>query len=168
VVGAVSIRWDPCVVVGVDRSLHGLAALRVAVVEAARRGVPLHAVRVQTALPSPAAFEEIDEAFAEALGGVPQAIELHRELMFPPVAAALARRAGGERDLLVVGESGRGAWHTLLSGSVSRSCLRRAHCPVMAVPVPEMACVPRRRRPWRRRSDDLWQGFEEGRSSPHD
>lgn len=139
-------------VVGVDRSVHGLAALRVAVVEAARRGVPLHAVRVQTALPSPAAFEEIDAAFAEALGGVPQAIELHRELMFPPVAAALARFAHGEGDLLVVGESGRGAWHTFWSGSVARRCLRRAHCAVMAVPAPEMAGALRRGRPrgWRR------------------
>jgi nucleotide-binding universal stress UspA family protein len=163
-----SARWDPRVVVGVDRSLHGLAALRVAVVEAARRGVPLHAVRVQTALPSPAAFEEIDAAFAEALGGIPQTIELHRELMFPPVSAALTRLAGGDGDLLVVGDSGRGAWRGFWSGSDSRGCLRHAHCPVLAVPAPEMACAPRHRRPWHRRSGDVWQNFEEGRSSPRD
>lgn len=164
--GAVSIRWDPCVVVWVDRSVHGLAALRVAVVEAARRGVPLRAVRVQAALPCPAAYEEIDEAFAEALGGVPQGIELHRELMFPPVAAALTRRAGEEGDLLVVGESGRGAWHAFWFGSVSRSCMRRARCPVMAVPAPEMACTSHRS--WWRRPDDLWQRFEEQQPSPDD
>ena len=163
-----SAQADPWVIVGVDRSLHGLAALRVAVLEAERRGVQLCAVRVQAALPSPAAYEEIDEAFAEALGGIPEGIDLRRELMFPPVAAALTRRAGAEGDLLVVGESGRGAWHALWSGSVNRGCLRRAHCPVMAVPAPQMARMPRRHRFRLRRPDDIWQRFDEERSSPRD
>lgn len=141
-----STRSHPRVVVGVDHSLHGLAALRVAVSEAARRGVPLHAIRARSDLVAPLDYREIDQAFTEALGGLPQGIELYRELAVPPVAAALARRASDPGDLLVVGENGRGVWHAFWYGSVSRGCLRRAQCPVLAVPAPEMA-----RTAWRRR-----------------
>jgi nucleotide-binding universal stress UspA family protein len=162
-------RLDPCVVVGVDRSLHGLAALRVAVGESVRRGTPLYAVRVLTEVPSPAGFRQIDDAFAEALGGFPEGIELHRVLMFPPVAGALVRQAGCERDLLVVGSSGRGAWRSFWFGSVSRACVRRSRCPVLAVPAPQMPRTARRRRPWWRRDpDDVWQRFERELPSMHD
>jgi nucleotide-binding universal stress UspA family protein len=158
-------RSHPCVVVGVDRSLHGLAALRFAAAEAACRGVPLYAVRVQSEMLPPTDYREIDAAFAEALGGFPRGVEVHKELAVPPVAAALARRASGV-DLLVVGESGRGLWHTFWCGSVARACLRRAGCPVVAVPAPEMArTVWRRIARWRRGSTDVWERFEEEQPS---
>ena len=158
-------RSRPCVVVGVDRSLHGLAALRLAVTEAARRGVPLRAVRAQSDLVAPTDYGEIDAAFAEALGGFPRGVEVHKELAVPPVAAALTRRADGEGDLLVIGESGRGMWHAFWFGSVAHACLRRARCPVLVVPAPEMAhSVWRHRASWRR-ADDVWQRFEEERPS---
>jgi nucleotide-binding universal stress UspA family protein len=161
-----STRSHPCVVVGVDRSLHGLAALRFAAAEAACRGVPLYAVRVQSELFAPADHREIEAAFAEALGGFPHGVEVHMELAVPPVAAALLRRASSERDLVVVGESGRGMWHTFWSGSVARACLRKAGCPVVAVPAPEMTrTVWRRIALWRRGSTDVWQQFEEEQPS---
>lgn len=164
--GVMSTRFHPRVIVGVDRSLHGLAALRFAAAEAVRRGAPLYAVRVQSDLFPPTDYREIDAAFAEALGGFPQGVEVHKELAVPPVAAALARRAGDERDLLVVGESGRGIWHTVLFGSVARACLRRAGCPVVAVPAPEMArTVWRGVARWRRGSADVWQRFEDEQPS---
>lgn len=157
----------PRVIVGVDHSLHGLAALRVATVEAARRGVPLCAVRVRSELGAPHDFTEIDGAFDEALGGFPRNVEVQRELAVTPVIAALTRRVHCPGDLLVVGNSGKGWWHALWSGSVSRGCLRRARCPVVAVPAPEMARTAwrRRRRWWPRRSDDVWQRFEEEQPS---
>jgi nucleotide-binding universal stress UspA family protein len=150
----------------VDRSLHGLAALRFAAAEAARRGVPLYAVRVQSDMLPLANYGAIDDAFVEALGGYPYGVEVHKEMAVPPVAAALARRASSERDLLVVGESKRGLWHAFWLGSVSRGCLRKAVCPVVAVPAPEMArTVWRRIARWRRGSTDVWQQFEEEQPS---
>ena len=161
-----SARSHPCVVVGVDRSLHGLAALRFAAAEAARRGVPLHAVRVQSEMLPPTDYGQIDAAFAEAFGGFPRGVEVHKELAVPPVAAALVRRAGSERDVLVVGESGHGLWHAFSFGSVARACLRKSVCPVVAVPAPEMArTVWRRIARWRRGSTDVWERFEEEQPS---
>jgi nucleotide-binding universal stress UspA family protein len=151
----------PKVIVGVDRSLHGLAALRVAATEAARREVPLFAIRVRTDLGAQHDYAEIDEAFAEALGGLPRG-ELHRELAVPPVAEALLNRVRRADDLVVVGDGGRGRWRTFWSGSVFRSCLRTARCPILAVPAPEMARgVWSRRGRFLRRPDDVWQRFEE-------
>lgn len=156
----------PCVVVGVDRSLHGLAALRFAAAEALIRGVPLYAVRVQSEMLPSTDYQEIDTAFGEALGGLPYGVEVHKLMAIPPVAAALARRASSERDLLVVGESGHGMWHAFWLGSVARACLRKAVCPVVAVPAPEMArTVWRRIARWRRGSTDVWQRFEEEQPS---
>jgi nucleotide-binding universal stress UspA family protein len=156
----------PRVIVGVDRSLCGLAALRTATVEAARRGVPLCVVQVCSGLGAPHDLAEIDMAFAEALGGLPREVEVQRELAVAPVAAALARRVRCPGDLLVVGESGRGWWHALWAGSVSRGCLRRARCPVLAVPAPEMArTVWHRSGWWPHRAEDVWQRFEDEQPS---
>jgi len=156
----------PRVIVGVDRSLHGLAALRVATAEAARRGVPLCAVHACSELGAPHDFTEIDTAFTEALGAFPRNVEVHRELAITPVIAALTCRVRCPGDLLVVGNSRKGWWHALWSGSVPRGCLRKAGCPVLAVPAPEMArTVWRHRRWWPYRSDDLWQRFEEEQPS---
>lgn len=150
------------VIVGVDRSLHGLAALRAAVVEAARRGAPLYAVRVQNEMLVPLEDREIDAAFAEALGGPPRGVEVHRELAVPPVVTALVSLANSSGDLLVVGASRRRRWRRPWSVSVSQGCLRRAYCAVLAVPAPEMAgAMPRRRWIWSHRADDLLHSFAE-------
>jgi nucleotide-binding universal stress UspA family protein len=135
----------PRVIVGVDTSIPGLAALRSAVAEAARRGAVLHAARAgdDFALGD---VTRIDEAFAAAFGGYPAGVAVRREMLFGPPAEALTRRAHRSSDLLVVGTHGRGPWRAALSGSVSRACLRRATCPVLVVPPPETAYLTRRER----------------------
>src|SRR5882757_5962341 len=119
-------RPDPRVIVGVDRSIPGLAALRFAVAEAGRRGAPLHAVRVQAEF-TLEECEEIDAAFADAFGGLPKGVRIHREVLTGAVAEALTRRAHYSTDILVVGTHGRGRWHALWFGSISRACVRKAH-----------------------------------------
>jgi nucleotide-binding universal stress UspA family protein len=158
-------RPRPRVIVGVDRSLHGLAALRAACAEAGRRGVPLYAVRVQTEKRAPIEDREIDAAFAEALGGPPPGLELHRTLAIPPVVTALVNLATGSEDLLVVGASRRRGLRRLRPGSVSNGCVREAYCAVLTVPAPELARNIQGRRAWgSQRSDDRWQRF--GEDSP--
>jgi nucleotide-binding universal stress UspA family protein len=143
----------PRVIVGVDDSAPGLAALRVAVGEARRRGLPLHAARAQTDLVL-CDHTEIDLAFAEAFGACPEDVEVHKELLVGPAAKALSRRANHPGDLLVVGTTGRGWWHRFWAGSVSRGCLRSAHCQVLIVPGPETARTARRSR------RATWRGLE--------
>jgi nucleotide-binding universal stress UspA family protein len=145
----------PRVIVGVDDSVPGLAALRVAIGEARRRGIPLHAARAQADLVL-GDYTQIDEAFAEAFGACPEDVEVHKELLLGPAAKALSRRANHPGDLLVVGTTGRGWWHSLWAGSVSRGCLHEAHCQVLIVPGPEMARIAGRRR--LRRA--TWRGME--------
>ncbi len=150
---------QPRVFVGVDRSGPGLAALRVAVDEARRRGAPLHAVRVHPELTLGAA-REIDAAFADALGEVPTDLVIHRELLVGKVADTLTARARRPTDLLVIGSRGAGR-RTARAGSISRAVLRRARCPVLVVcePVVDRRAEPDsaaaredqrvHRRPWR-------------------
>jgi nucleotide-binding universal stress UspA family protein len=88
-----------------------------AVGEAARRGVPLYAVRVDALLPE-AGFSAIDTAFAD-----------HPD------------------DLLVVGTSGHGWWQALWSGSIARACVGETRCPLLIVHAPPLARdIPRYRR----------------------
>jgi nucleotide-binding universal stress UspA family protein len=49
-----------------------------------------------------------------------------------PALVEAARRA----DLLVLGSHGHRKSYNLLVGSTSEYCLRRAHCPVVVIPVP--------------------------------
>jgi nucleotide-binding universal stress UspA family protein len=150
----------PRVIVGVDDSLTGLAALRVAVAEARRRGLPLHALRARTS-GIPCVDEQlIDAAFISALGGRPWDVEIYTEVANGTIRGEIAASATHPGDLIVVGNSGRGMWHALWSGSVSRSCLREARCAVLAVPAPELARTAHRHRWWRRRQRDLWEEFE--------
>lgn len=147
----------PRVIVGVDRSIAGLAALRVAVAEAVRRGVPLLALRAQSDFVRQD-FTEIDAVFAEAFGGLPSGLAITREVLIAPAADALTRRVRHPGDLLVIGFSAR-PWWRFWSGSVGRRCLRRARCPVLLVPPPEMARTAR----WRTFAlpgRDLWARFE--------
>ena len=150
----------PRVVVGIDRSVHGLAALRFAVEEARRLGAPLHAVRVQAHF-SLQEVQEVDLAFQDAFGAQPKDVEIHREILVGPVAEVLTSRAHYSTDILVVGSSGRGRWHALWHGSISRACLRKARCPVLVVPGPEMArmVVAAQRRLPRLGHLDPWSNF---------
>lgn len=132
-----SARQFPQLIVGVDRSPAGRAALRVATAEAMRRAVPLHAVRVRSFLLGPVDdFTDIDAAFDETFGGVPEGLDLRRAVLDTPVAKGLTDRARHPGDLLVLGSRRRGPsrwWHRAWSRSTVEGCLRRACCPVLVV-----------------------------------
>jgi nucleotide-binding universal stress UspA family protein len=151
----------PRIVVGVDGSLTSLAALRTAVAEARRRCVPLHAVRAARTIVDTVDVGMITTAFLDALGVIPDDIEIHQTATFLGVKDALCTSATDPRDLIVVGNSGKGAWHAFWSGSVSRSLLRRARCPILAVPAPEMARALRPPHRWGRPGrQDLWERID--------
>jgi nucleotide-binding universal stress UspA family protein len=156
----------PCVVVGVDDSLTGYAALRVAVGEARRRSTPLYAVRAENdGFPS-ADTRQITAAFLTALGGFPRDVAVCQEICTMAAPQALVAVADDRRDLIVVGNSGKGAWHAFRSGSVSRALVRRSRCPVLAVPAPEMAremgrAVGRPGLRGRLGRGGLWERFEQ-------
>ncbi len=150
----------PHVVLGVDGSLTGLAALRTAVVEARRRGLPLYAVRARTNGIPGIDQKAIRDAFFDALGAIPTDLEVHFEVVDGGVLRGITSSATHPGDLIVVGNSGRGIWHAFWSGSVCRGCLRRAHCAVLAVPAPEAAHGARARNRWHPRRRDLWDRFE--------
>jgi nucleotide-binding universal stress UspA family protein len=150
----------PRVVVGVDASIHGLAALRAAVAEARRRRVPLHAIRCHNSVQTENGAAVIDAAFHEALGAIPDDIEIHAETVSAPLTASLVSWACDPRDLIVVGNSGKGALRALWSGSVPASLVRGARCPILAVPAPEMAHAAHERGHARAGRGDLWEQFE--------
>jgi len=150
----------PAVVLGVDGSLTGLAALRAAVAEARRRGLPLYAVRARTNGIPGIDQKAIRDAFLDALGAIPTDLEIHFEVVDGGVLRGITSSATHPGDLIVVGNSGRGLWHACWAGSVSRGCLRRARCAVLAVPAPKPAREARTRRRWHPRRRDLWDQFE--------
>jgi nucleotide-binding universal stress UspA family protein len=145
-------------VVGVDESATGDAALRHALVEAVRRGA---SVRVVIAWPAawprvPVDGEELpvpDAAAARnALAGtvrrrvaevrrlVPGAAGLDVEVLALqgwPIDVLV--EAARDADLLVVGHRRRGAWSSALVGSVALGVVLHAPCPVTVVPT---AVVP--------------------------
>jgi nucleotide-binding universal stress UspA family protein len=150
----------PRVVVGVDKTVAGFAALRFAVAQARARRVPLHAIRVVPAV-GLYSTEYIAEAFTEALGGVPADLDVRFDLSDEGVAEALAKSARDPRDLIIVGNEGRGALRALWSGSPARRLLRRARCPVLAVPAPEMQRATRRSaHKLAGNRADVWDRFE--------
>jgi nucleotide-binding universal stress UspA family protein len=150
----------PRVVVGVDQSLSGYAALRVAAGMARSRNVPLQAVRAMPGI-GMVEMEYVDAAFQEALGGYPADVEVTRIVAFDSTSAALARHASDPRDLIVVGGDGKGMLRAMCSGSVARSLLKHVRCQVLVVPAPEMQRATRRSlRKLRRHRADVWDRFE--------
>jgi hypothetical protein len=146
-------RRGPRVVVGVSPSPSGLEALRFAVHEADRRLASLCAVRAwylnasmrgqeaprwRTEMAAEA-VRTVHEAFDDAMGGMPTDLDIEVVTVENRADLALMAAAGSSTDLLVLG--GRSGW--LMSWLVKR-CLRRARCPVVVVPPPELARVARR------------------------
>lgn len=152
------------VVVGVSGSLGSLAALHRGVGEARRSGAEVLAVLVwmppggeysfrrAPCPPLMSAFREaaverlttaLTEAFPAGLADVPlRAVAVRGE-----PGAALVAAADGPDDVLIVG-AGERRWWRRLGPSVSGYCVRRAECPVLAVPRPllqrELAVIQRR------------------------
>ena len=145
------------VVVGIDDSPAGLAALRRAVGLARSRGVPLVAVRAwalglprhgglrhhRSRTPVVIAFHGAEpgqaavsltrralrKAAPDALGDVDVMIETPEGNPGP----ALTRIASGDNDVLVVGTTPGPSLRRAVHGSVSAYCTAHAHCPVTVV-----------------------------------
>ena len=131
------------VVVGVDGSAAGEAALGFAFDAAAARGVTLSAVHawavpvgvpvVASAHATLAASEA--EVLAERLAGwgekYPE-VAVERVLLHGSAGRVLVEQSE-TAQLVVVGSRGRGGAASLLLGSVSHAVVHRAHCPVVVV-----------------------------------
>ncbi len=138
----------PRVVVGVDGSPAGAAALGHGLAAARRRGVPLVAVHAWTPDPHadveclPAAPEQTEAAAHRLLqdalrpwtAGSPDVAVVGRLVCDDPARALVAAARGAA--LLVLGASGRGLLHGLVPGSTGRRVLRGSPCPTTVVPRP--------------------------------
>jgi len=135
------------VIVGVDASLAGLRALRLAVAEARRRGVVLHALRVWSCDSSwqggaagcdgeigQQARVEALAAFGAAMGAVPHDAQVLITAIAGRPWSALVDYAYRDNDLLFVGTSQRSWWRRLFRPSTARYCAAHACCPVVVVP----------------------------------
>lgn len=143
------------IVLGVSRSLAGLAALRHAVTEARRRDVPLHAVRAYPHPPTTRSTSYLSwqlhledttrayvlDAFDAALGGPPADVEVIMSTSAGNATGAVMDAVSGSGDLLVLGAPSSRWWHS----RTVRGCTRAAACPVIVVPAPDLA------REWRHR-----------------
>ncbi|KUN09861.1 hypothetical protein AQI95_02540 [Streptomyces yokosukanensis] len=160
------------VVVGVCGSLGGATALSRAAVEARRRGAELWPVLAweppegdlaSRRFPATTAMvpqweqlarERLAEALREAFGGPETGLSGQALVVRGAPGPALVRTADRADDILVVGAGQRGRLHRALWPSVSRYCLARATCPVLAVPPSplqaELTAV-HRRNAWRLR-----------------
>jgi nucleotide-binding universal stress UspA family protein len=143
----------PRVVVAVDGSAGSKAALRFALEDAARRGVPVEAVvayrvpemwvdfngigrheleRLRSTMRSQQEDKVravIDEVARGSAGPLPEA---HARAAEGSPADVLIRESQGA-DLLVMGSRGHGGFHTMLLGSTSMQCVLHATCPVTVV-----------------------------------
>jgi nucleotide-binding universal stress UspA family protein len=136
------------VVVGVDGSEHGAAALEFAAEEAALRRAALHVVCAWE-IPASAGVAVgmvpgltqgfMDEAESIVQAAVDRVKELQPSVScFPRVveghAGSVLLDGAKEATLLVVGSRGRGELAGMLLGSVSHQVLHHSPCPVTVVP----------------------------------
>jgi nucleotide-binding universal stress UspA family protein len=130
------------VIVGVDGSPHGAAALRWALADAAEHSGEVTAVLAwqMPFLSIPGAFDrgELEQTYKEFLLKTVAEIAPAPEVPVHPVVAegdpieALIA-AAEDADLLVLGTRGRSPFAGLLLGSVSQACAAHASCPVVLV-----------------------------------
>jgi nucleotide-binding universal stress UspA family protein len=81
-----------------------------------------------------AASQCLCDAIDTALGGEPADINTELAVVRGEPGPVLVQAVGRAGDLLVVGTGRRGSAGHLTGGRVSRYCLARAGCPVLAVP----------------------------------
>ncbi len=81
-----------------------------------------------------AAWQRLNEAITAAFGGMPDEVPTELVVVRGQPGWVLVHAASGPGDLLVVGTGRRGPLGRLMGGTVSRYCLARASCPVLAIP----------------------------------
>ncbi len=134
------------VVVGIDLSAGSEPALTFAFDYAARKAAPLTTVHVlQSLVPGPPyASRFVSDQYARELGSAEPAIaqalsgyiekfpdvEVSQEIVAGSVGRVLSD-ASEQAGLVVVGSRGRGAFESLLLGSVGQNLLHHARCPVV-------------------------------------
>ncbi len=136
---------QPLIVVGVSGSPASLIALRWAAAEAARLHGRLQVIGVWTAQPrAPYAPQPVDAeqrcerarrdlaAAVRAVFGPIAPDDVVTEIVEGEPERALARKSAGA-DLLVLGSASAGGPAGRPLGPVIRTCLSRAHCPVVVV-----------------------------------
>jgi len=102
-----------------------------------------------------AAGRRLADAIDAAWGGIPDGVDFHALVVRGEPGPALVDVAGPQ-DLLVVGAGRRGWLARIGHGKVSRYCLARAQCPVLAVPPPDLArAAGHRPRVWPLRRGEL-------------
>jgi len=135
------------VVVGLVDAADSLAATKVAVDEAERRGVPLVALYAWDIAPELGEFGTVvrldpeqtrrdldnmlQELLTPMLEGHPTVKAERRVVQGSPRAALV--EASQQASLIVMGSRGLGGFAGLLLGSVSRAVTRESECPVMVV-----------------------------------
>lgn len=139
------------VIAGVSGSQRGLPALRYAAELA--RGHSATLIPVLTWVPPGSEFayckcpsgqlrpvweedarERLWTALTTALGGVPADISTEPLVVYGEAGRVLVQTASRPGDLLVIGTGRQGGLSRLAGGRVSRYCVARAGCPVLAVP----------------------------------
>jgi len=81
-----------------------------------------------------AAWQRLDDAICAAFGGMLDEVRTEPVVVRGEPGWVLVHAAGQPGDLLVIGAGRRGRLGRLAGGAVSRYCLARASCPVLAVP----------------------------------
>jgi nucleotide-binding universal stress UspA family protein len=137
------------IVVGVDGSENGLAALRWAIEEGRLRNASVEAVLAwhypntgvefmpytDASRFEDAARQTLDAALRTVCPDDATQPRVEQFVVQDSPASALVG-AAKDADLLVVGSRGRGGFAGLLLGSVSAQCVHHAPCPVVVVPQP--------------------------------
>jgi len=100
-----------------------------------------------------AAKRRLRDALDAAWGGLPDGLDVRAIIARGEPGPALVEEAGAE-DLLVLGAGRRALRSRLVSGRVTRYCLRHASCPVLAVP-PAVLSGPAGLRGWAFRHREL-------------
>lgn len=133
------------VVIGVDGSPHGDAALRWALDEARAHGGEAVAVLAwqMPFISNPVAFDhdELEQAGREFLTGRLRLVAPSPQVPLTPVIAEgdpaeVLVAASDDANLLVVGTRGRSPFMGAVLGAVSVRCAAAARCPVTSVKLP--------------------------------
>ena len=174
------------VVAAVDGSAGSKAALRFALQDAARRGVPVEAVIAYRSPDFRSDFTGLGRADEERMlstmrtqhediaHGVVRDVtrelsgpmpEVHVRAVLGAPSGVLVRESEGA-DLLVLGSRGHGGFHSMLLGSTSIQCTMHATCPVTVVHSPEERRHRLRLHRERRREGDSVTGERSPASIP--
>jgi nucleotide-binding universal stress UspA family protein len=137
------------IVVGIDGSPGAALALGFAIDEAGFRGLPLRIVCAwepsagayvgETFAPTPDSFLQAEGHAQEVIRAALERVAADASLTATAVAieggpATVLVEQARDAKLLVVGSRGRGGAASLLLGSVSRTVVLHAPCPVVVVP----------------------------------